>query len=238
MHHLTLLLCLLSAEDFPPGVYPGHEKPAFREVVEATPTPYTEVVRVIELLPKPTVGFVDFGCGADARWCIVAAEKWNCRVTGVEIDPGRANTAREHVRLARLEHLITIVEGDATQVEVQADVGVAYLYQDVLDQLTPKLTKLKAFASYLHKPSKLSVTQNGDSWVYTKPVPVHTAIWNGQAYTQPVCNNPNCGMCASIRAQLAQLVQPKPEAAAGGHYERRKFCNGRSCWFADVWIPN
>ncbi len=42
---------------------------------EAAHTPMSEVVRVIGLLPKPEIGFVDFGCGYDARWCVAAAEK-------------------------------------------------------------------------------------------------------------------------------------------------------------------
>lgn len=174
---------------------------------EASPTPYSEVVRVIGLLPKPTVGFVDFGCG-DARWCIVAAERWGCRVTGIEIDPVRAAAARERVREAGLSHLIEIIEGDAVTTDVQADVGVGYLYIKTLQQLRPRIEKLRAFASYQHQPPVPSV-RNGDSWVYTRPTAATSqstqqrmAVWNGQYYAGPVCNAPNCGMCQSIRSQL------------------------------------
>lgn len=172
---------------------------------DAAPTPHDEIVRVLGLLPKPTIGFVDYGCG-DARWCIAAAEKWGCRVTGVEIDPGRAALAKEKVRNAKLEHLVTIIEGDATTTDVQADVGVAYLWPDVLEKLKPRLEKLQSFASYQHQPPGLSVTKDGDSWFYTRPRPVRvvpSATWNGRQYSGPVCNSPRCAMCNAIRAELS-----------------------------------
>ena len=170
----------------------------------AAPTPGKEVERVIGLLPKPEVGFVDFGCG-DARWCIAAAERWGCKVTGIEIDPARASAARERVNAAGLSHLITIITGDATKVDVEADVGVAYLYEDVLGQLKPRVEKLKAFASYMHRPPGLPVTQDGDTWFYRQAVVQYqyrSAVWGGQTYSGPVCNSANCVMCRSIRSQL------------------------------------
>jgi len=167
------------------------------------PTPVEEINRVLSKLPRPTVGFVDFGCG-DARWCVAAAKLWNCKVTGIEIDPGRAKIARERVYLAGLSHLITIIEGDATKVQVQADVGVAYLWPDVLQQLLPRLQRLKAFASYMHRPPGLPVTKDGDSWLYTQPIVTwsQSAVWQGYSYSQPVCDSPFCSMCNSIRRQL------------------------------------
>lgn len=174
---------------------------------ESAPTPGQEVERVIGLLPKPEIGFVDYGCG-DARWCIAAAERWGCRVTGVEINPARAAAARERVRLLGLSHLITIITGDATTTDVEADVGVVYLYADVLEKLVPKLENLTAFASYMHRPPGLPVVQNGDSWIYTRAAnqsvnqPQPAAVWGGQYYSQPVCNSPGCAMCNAIRRQL------------------------------------
>lgn len=175
-----------------------------QEEAAARPTPTQEVERVLGLLPKPAVGFVDFGCG-DARWCIAAAERWGCRVTGVEIDPARASAARERVKSVGLSHLVTIVTGDATKTDVSADVGVAYLYGDVLEKLRPRIEKLQAFASYMHRPPGLPVIQSGSTWIYNKPamqVRQAAAVWGGQYYSQPVCNDPRCGMCNSIRQQL------------------------------------
>jgi len=178
------------------GVLPGSVQ------AEAVPTPLAEVERVIGLLPKPDVGFVDYGCG-DARWCIAAAKRWNCKVTGIELDPDRAALARRRVVESGWDHLITIVEGDATTTDVKADVGVAYLYSDTLAKLKPRAEKLKAFASYRHEPPGLPVVRNGDSWIYTKAAGRPFAIWNGQQYFGRVCSDPNCGMCNSIQAQLS-----------------------------------
>lgn len=172
-------------------------------------TPMDEVNRVLGLLPHPQVGFVDFGCG-DGRWVIAAAQRWDCRATGIEIDPARAAAARERVQAAGLSHLVTIITGDATATDVQADVGVAYLWQDVLQQLLPRLQRLRAFASYQHQPPGLNVVRNGDSWIYTaqssiQPVSQQQsrgAMWGGQVYSGPVCNSPGCPMCRSIRSQL------------------------------------
>jgi hypothetical protein len=176
---------------------------------DAAHTPMSEVVRVLDLLPRPQVGFVDLGCGYDARWCIAAAEKWGCRVTGVEIDPQRAAAARERVRNLGLDHLITIVEGDVGTAEIQGDVAVAYLYPDLLERIKPRLEYFRAFASYLHEPPGLPVVKNGDSWVYTKPQQTavaqsKAAVWQGRTYTRPVCTSAGCQMCASIRFQLSR----------------------------------
>lgn len=223
-------------------------------IEEAAHTPISEVVRVIALLPKPEIAFVDYGCGYDARWCVAAAEYWKCKAIGVEIDPARARAARERVRNLGLSHLITIVEGDATTVDVRADVGVAYLYPEVLVKLRPRFEKLRAFASYLHQPPGVQTTRNGDVYLYTRPGQVGVraaAVWGGHTYTGRVCNNPNCAMCNSIQSQLT-VRQPAAQVAANqptGHYETRtqmqrvKVCNGRRCWYEDrpvqvqVWIP-
>ncbi len=170
----------------------------------SAPTPYAEVVRVLALLPQPQVGFVDFGCGADARWCLAAAERWpEARITGVEIDPLRAAAARERVREAGLEDRVTILEGDVLTAPVQADVFSCYLYPGLLEQLKPRLETMRAGASYLHRPQGLSVVQNGDSWLYFKPVQQRTAVWGGLQYTGPVCSNSRCSMCNAIRRMLA-----------------------------------
>lgn len=187
------------------GFRKSDDKPKTTSIVaEASPTPGVEVERVIGLLPVPQIGFVDWGCG-DGRVCIAAAERWGCRVTGVEIDPVRAQGARDRVRAAGLDHLITIVTGDAVTTDVVADVGYCYGYSGLLEQLQPQIEKLQAFASYMHSPPGLPVFQNGDTWFYvrvTQQSQSHSAVWQGQYYSQPVCNDPNCAMCRSIRKQL------------------------------------
>ena len=231
--------------DMPPPLQPVFNPPALvakfdpSPKAEAAPTPHEEITRVISLLPKPSIGFVDFGCGADARWCIAAAEKWGCKVTGVEIDPLRAKAAKERVRIAGLSKLVTIIEGDAITTEVQADVGVAYLYADVLEKMKPKFEKLAAFASYLHQPPGLPVSKNGDTDFYTQPVPVAaaswptSAVWGNRTYTGPVCNSPNCAMCQSIVRQLSTpVVQTQSAPASSGYYVKR--CSNGVCWYEYV----
>ena len=189
----------------------GSPKTAAVNIGEAAPTPGQEVERVIGLLPKPEIGFVDYGCG-DARWCIAAVERWGCRATGIEIDHDRATMARERVKSLGLSHLITIVEGDVTTTNVEADVGVAYLYADVLEQLRPRLQKLRAFASYQHQPPGLPVTKNGNSWLYVRDTQQpQSATWQGQHYSHPVCNSPGCVMCNSIRRQLDSGMPNPPK---------------------------
>ena len=203
---------------------------------EASPTPYSEVIRVIDILPKPEVAFVDYGCGSDARWCIVAAAKWKCRAIGIELDPSRVVTARECVNNAGLQHLVTIIEGDATTADVNADVGVAYLYTDTLVKL--KITKHIAFASYIHQPAVAAV-KNGNTWIYTRPTTrPATAVWGGVEYTHRVCNDPNCAMCNSIQLQLTPKTNTT--APAGYHYETQKICYGRfrPCEYVTVLVKD
>jgi len=205
----------------------------------AAPTPLAEVVRVLALLPEPKVAYADLGCG-DGRWLFAAAERWpGVRIIGVELDPVTAAATRDQVRRAGLADRVTVITGDATQVDVQVDVATAYLYADVLEQLRPRLEKLRAFASYLHRPPGLPVVRNGDSWFYTQPTP-QAAVWNGRTFTSAVCSDPNCAMCRSIRAQLSVAVSvaaPEPTKAASGKWVRTKVCNGRACWFEDRWVP-
>ncbi len=211
-------------------------KPVFRKEAtvdaDGAPTPQAEITRVLALLPTPKIGFVDLGCGADARWCIAAAEKWGCKATGVEIDPARAAAAKERVKAAGLGHLVTIIEGDAVTTEVAADVGVAYLWSDVLVKLKPRIEKLAAFASYQHRVPGLAMAQNGDSFIYTKPVAVAgppVAYWNGQAYTGPLCNSSSCSMCNEIRRSLAAQQAQQPQQSTSGQWV--KHCNNGVCFY-------
>jgi Ribosomal protein L11 methyltransferase (PrmA) len=204
---------------------------AVKAEAAAAPTPYTEIIRVLDLLPKPEVAFIDFGCGSEARWCIAAAEKWHVQAIGIELDPVRAKLAKERVAAAGLTDLVTIVEGDATTLPVKADVGVAYLYPETLQKLKPQIEKLKAFASFMHQPPVLS-TKNGNSWIYTAPAKVQVgahAVWNGVTYTGPVCSDPNCVMCNSIRAQINAS---QPQRTRQGYWV--KHCQNGKCWLE--WI--
>lgn len=216
---------------------------------ESAPTTYAEVIRVLGLLPKPEVGFIDFGCGADARWCIAAAEKWGCKAIGIEIDPLRAAMAKRRVQDSGLGHLVTIIQGDAVTTDVPGDVAVAYLYPQTLTKLKPRFEKLRAFASFIHQPPGLPVVRNGDAWIYTRPVPMVSVsqpvgYWNGVAYSA-AATGCNCPMCQSLRQQIGSqsqvMTQPqsKPVAASpSGRMVRQKVCTRQGCYFVDVWVPD
>lgn len=216
-------------------------------VSEAAPTPYAEIERVLNLLPKPQRGFVDFGCGADARWCIAAAEKWQCKCVGMEIDPTRAKLAQERVKAEGFSDLIEIYCADSTAYSYQnCDVGVAYLYPQTLQKLKPQIEGLTAFASMYHQPPVSSV-QNGNAWIYKRPAMAAASqpvgYWNGVAYSgpQPGCN---CPMCQSIISQIeAQKRQQQNSSVATtasprGHYERRKVCTNGFCRIENVWVQD
>ncbi len=207
---------------------------------EAAPTPYAEIERVLNLLPKPQRGFVDFGCGADARWCIAAAEKWQCKCVGMEIDPTRAKLAQERVKAEGFADLIEIYCADSTAYSYpNCDVGVAFLFQGTLDKLKPKIEGLTAFASYMHQPP-VPATKSGDSWIYRRPAmtaqsTVPMVNYGGQLYAGRVCSDPRCGMCAAIQSGLAQAQQQQSSTPRGQHVETRrvKVCNGKACWWED-----
>jgi thiol-disulfide isomerase/thioredoxin len=182
---------------------------------EAGPTPYAEVSRILGILKLQADDvYADIGCGADARWCVAAAETTDCRrIIGIEIDPQRAASARAHVESLGLSGRIEIIEGDALEVDL-SDVTVAtvYLYADMLEKLRPKLTGMDRFASYMHQVPGLSMFKHGDAFVWNsadhaQPAPAATsrpyAVWGNQAYYGRVCSNPNCQMCNSIQQQLS-----------------------------------
>lgn len=76
------------------------------------------------------------------------------------------------------------------------------------------------------------------------PIPAFgQAVWGNRTYNRPVCNNPNCGMCQSIRAQLQLQTSIVPSTAYNDlQYEtvqvpvvtRVKRCNGVQCWYENV----
>lgn len=169
----------------------------------AAPTPHAEVDRILSILkPQPSETFVDYGCG-DGRFLIAAASQYGCRAVGVEIDPQRVREARAAVAAAGLSDRVEIIEGDVLSVDVNADVGVAYLYPDLLDAIGPKLRKLKRFASYLHPVGGLSMENWQGAYVWRQPALQQYGWWNGQAYSGRVCTQPGCRMCASIQSQIS-----------------------------------
>lgn len=171
-----------------PPVIAGAEKrttpakkqaPAFSPMdlpADAQPTPMEGVTQTLDVLQvRPDEVLVDFGCGHDARFLITAARRGVRRCIGVEIDPAIADSARRYVEHAGLSQRIEIITGDATKVDVQADVGVAYLWPDTLTELRPSIENLDRFASYGFQVPGLRMEPRagfGKVYVWKKPVAV------------------------------------------------------------------
>ena len=193
--------------------------------VEAAPTPLRDVREILAILsPQKHETLVDYGCG-DARYLIEAAKTYGCKCVGIDIDEHQAAKSQYLVDQSGYGHLITIVHGDSTKLQVEADVGVAYLYTDVLRQLVPKIKKLKRFASFMHDVPGLNTRKEGSAyfwepsqqtdeqeWEAYVPQPrqqmryyqpqQRVAYYGGRVYTGPCCNDPRCGMRHNIMRQL------------------------------------
>ena len=173
---------------------------------EAQPTPNQELHRLLAIIkPRTDEVFIDPGCG-DGRACIIASSVYGCQSVGIEIDEDRAELAKQRVRQAGLEDLVTIIQGDSREIKWSADCGFVYLYPDLLQELSPKLRQLDRFASYRHPVEGLRMRESNDSFLYDSTSrsvrQQEFAVWQGQRYTGRVCTSPGCRMCNSIQSQL------------------------------------
>lgn len=149
-----------SSADVPPTEPPAERnRPAASKPMmeaelsaDAQPTPWPGVAAMLnELKPKPNEVLLDPGCGYDARLLINACRFFGVeKAIGVEIDPAIAESARRHVAEAGLSDQIEIIDGDSTTLDVDADIGVAYLWPDTLKNLKPKIEQLDRFVSYAY----------------------------------------------------------------------------------------
>jgi SAM-dependent methyltransferase len=82
---------------------------------------------------------LDLGCG-DGRVLLRAAEAFGAAVSGVELDPGLAATARQRLAAAGVDG--TVLEADFELVPIEADVVFAFLSPATLQRLRPRLAGL------------------------------------------------------------------------------------------------
>ncbi len=131
--------CVLSA---PPGYTPPPNRPV--PDVPFVPTPHDivmEMLKLAEVGPKDVV--YDLGCG-DGRIVVAAAKHFGARAVGVDKDPRRVAESLENVKKNGVEHLVTIVEDDLFNVDLNpATVITMYLLPSVNNALRPRLEKLK-----------------------------------------------------------------------------------------------
>jgi predicted O-methyltransferase YrrM len=109
------------------------------------PTPPMVVDKMIEMAQIKADELVyDLGTG-DGRIAIAAAQQIGCKVVGYEIDADLARQARENVRKAGLEHLVTIKEQDILETDFsEVDVVLMYLNSQLNVMLIPQFQKMKA----------------------------------------------------------------------------------------------
>lgn len=88
---------------------------------------------------RPGERLLDLGCG-DGRVLLRAAEAFGAEVSGVELDPGLAATARQRLAAAGVDG--TVLEADFELVPIVADVVFAFLSPATLQRLRPRLAGL------------------------------------------------------------------------------------------------
>jgi len=108
------------------------------------PTPPMVIDKMIEMAEvKKTDLVYDLGTG-DGRIAIEVARQTGCRAIGYEIDPELVKQARENVKAAGLEDLVTIEEQDILKLDFRpADVVLMYLDPELNVRLIPQLIQLK-----------------------------------------------------------------------------------------------
>ncbi len=122
----------------------SEKKPQRRPDVIFVPTPQDVVEKMLELaeVTKDDVVY-DLGCG-DGRIVVTAAKKYGCKAVGIDIDPQRVKESLERVKKNKVEHLVTIKEGDIFQEDLTpASVITLYLLPSLNVKLIPQLQKLK-----------------------------------------------------------------------------------------------
>ena len=105
---------------------------------------------------------IDMGCG-DGRIIIKAAQERECQGLGLEKNHNLATLARERVRSASLEHLVTIKEEDAAQCDLSgATVVFLFLPVDKLPELVaailPKLQAGARLVAHEQSPIRAELT--------------------------------------------------------------------------------
>lgn len=110
----------------------------------------------------------DAGCG-NGNVLITAVKKYGCKGIGIEIDPKMVELAKANVASAGLSNSITILQGDVREFDFEK-YGVkkvfVYLYEDLLEELSPKLKTMDVVVSPYHKIPNLDMVKTGELWVW------------------------------------------------------------------------
>lgn len=87
-----------------------------RKTLHSTPLSVIKEALSLVHITKEDILY-DIGAG-DGRCLIYAAQTYGISCVGIEIDQNRAEQARQSVKQAKLEHLITIYCGNALEFDI------------------------------------------------------------------------------------------------------------------------
>lgn len=165
--------------------------------------------------------FVDLGCG-DGRVLLRAAEAYGAQVTGVELDPELAATARFVLDAAGVE--ATVLEADFDVVPIEADVVFAFLSPATLQRLRPRLAALPAGCRVVTTgypvPGWMPDDLAGRVFLYRLPpedVPVDRAVRGWVSDGALVSVTPDAPALVSVKFQSDG--GPVEVAVTGGGFE-------------------
>lgn len=184
--------------------YEQPAKPKRVSVYVPTPQHVVESILLIaDLTPRDVV--YDLGCG-DGRVVVTAAEKYDCKAVGIEIDPGLCGEAQSASAAAGVDRLVSIRQGDLFDVDLSpATVVCVYLAAEDNAKLAPQLKRLgkgSRILSYAHEipgvpPDKIYTTSA--SRIYLSYVPSIRYRLPGPSHSTGGCD---CGAGMCVRPHL------------------------------------
>jgi uncharacterized protein (TIGR03000 family) len=99
-----------------------------KAVVRWVPTP-DDIVEEMMKLGNVKKGDIAYEPGpGDGRVLIAAVKKGAAKAVGIELDPKKAEEARENVKKVKLDKQITIIEGDALKDRDYSEATIVFLY--------------------------------------------------------------------------------------------------------------
>lgn len=112
------------------------------KVAPFVPSPMEIVEKMLEVAAVTSQDVVyDLGSG-DGRIVLLAAQKYGAKAVGVELDAGLAQESAERAKELKLEGLVSIIQGDLFQTNIQpATVVTIYLLPSVNERLRPIFEK-------------------------------------------------------------------------------------------------
>ena len=113
-----------------------------RKLAPNVPTPMNIVEQMLELSElKAGETLYDLGCG-DGRILIMAAEKFQARAVGVELNENLYQEALGNVKAKGLEDRVRIVQGDLLEINLRpANVVTLYLLTSANEKIRPRMEK-------------------------------------------------------------------------------------------------